>query len=386
MGQRAVFEFGEDLLDQGVITVRPVGIDGAQGRVRDERVEAPGREQLALVFGGLAIAAPDSAYDQATRDFLLLACGLERHVRDLRDLRVADQLTGLGVGDRPWVGDRRPRRIRDLGDRGLDRDVLTCSDREPRPPGPGRGHRGLAVVRAVSAHHQPPTLTALAAAGGRDAARRGDLSCRADQRRGPAAAGGVPLPQPRRGDHRRRDRGRQRRDLRVQTLQAGVAIRRTLLGVPMDLADRVIDIQIRDRARPRQQRRDPSRQPHQEITADSAQLPHVLWFERPQERPQRRGCAHTAEHPAHPAMTQHVQIIDAVCPGQHPRHHARGLHRRRRRVHPQPLRQHLTQAGRFGQHQPRRKPRHADQILLIENGRQPLAHLHPVDAPLTTAR
>lgn len=49
---RAVLEFGDHLLDHGVVALLLVGLDGAQGRVRDEPVMAVGREQLAL-FGAV---------------------------------------------------------------------------------------------------------------------------------------------------------------------------------------------------------------------------------------------------------------------------------------------------------------------------------------------
>src|SRR3546814_5747327 len=47
--QRTVLELGDDLLDDRVVTVTFVGLDGGQGRVRDEPMMPVGREQLALL-------------------------------------------------------------------------------------------------------------------------------------------------------------------------------------------------------------------------------------------------------------------------------------------------------------------------------------------------
>ena len=49
VGQGAVLEFGDDLLDQGVVAVTLIGLDRGQGAVGDEGVVAVGREQLALL-------------------------------------------------------------------------------------------------------------------------------------------------------------------------------------------------------------------------------------------------------------------------------------------------------------------------------------------------
>src|SRR3546814_4088096 len=52
---------------------------------------------------------------------------------------------------------------------------------------------------------------------------------------------------------------------------------------------------------------------------------------RAQERAQRRGGPHAREQPWHPAVAQHVQVVDAVGSGEHPRNHAGCLDRRVRR-------------------------------------------------------
>ena len=49
MRQRTGLELGDGLLDQGVVTVTLIGLDEAEGGVRDECVVAVGGEQLTLL-------------------------------------------------------------------------------------------------------------------------------------------------------------------------------------------------------------------------------------------------------------------------------------------------------------------------------------------------
>ena len=56
MSQRPVGHVGEDLLDDGVVTVLFLGLDDQPERgVGEDGVVEPGREQLALARGGLAV-------------------------------------------------------------------------------------------------------------------------------------------------------------------------------------------------------------------------------------------------------------------------------------------------------------------------------------------
>lgn len=100
--QGAVFELGDDLLDDRVPAVGSVGADRVEGGVRDERVVPPGREQLALPGrGGRCGAQPlDASHDQPAGDLLGLRAGGERDELDLRDLPAAAQLTAAAVPSR----------------------------------------------------------------------------------------------------------------------------------------------------------------------------------------------------------------------------------------------------------------------------------------------
>lgn len=122
----------------------------------------------------------------------------------------------------------------------------------------------------------------------------------------------------------------------------------------MDLADRVIDIDERDPITgigARDQARHLLGQPGQEPPADSVELLHVPVGEGPQERAQRRGRTNPAEQPAHPAMAQQLEVIDAVGVGEHPAHHAGRLRRRVRRVDRQCLLKEVVQASGLAQPQ-----------------------------------
>jgi hypothetical protein len=60
VGQRAVLEFGDDLLDVGVVAVMLVGLDDAEGGVGDERVVPVGGEQRTLPGRSCSPADSDS--------------------------------------------------------------------------------------------------------------------------------------------------------------------------------------------------------------------------------------------------------------------------------------------------------------------------------------
>jgi hypothetical protein len=86
VGQRAVLEFGDDLLDDRVVTVLLVGLDDTEGAVGDERVVPVGGEQLTLP-GWLEPFHP--AHHQPALDVIACAAGAERGEAGLGDLGVA---------------------------------------------------------------------------------------------------------------------------------------------------------------------------------------------------------------------------------------------------------------------------------------------------------
>lgn len=60
-GKLAVLQLGDGLLDDGVVPVAGVGLDGGQGGVGDEPVVAPGGEQFALPGRGGGVEARDTS-------------------------------------------------------------------------------------------------------------------------------------------------------------------------------------------------------------------------------------------------------------------------------------------------------------------------------------
>ncbi len=142
----------------------------------------------------------------------------------------------------------------------------------------------------------------------------------------PTPAAEATLPAQRGGrDHRRRQRGRDHRELDVETAHPGVAERRGLLGVAVDLADGVIDIDERDLVATGQQPRNPRSQPGQQPRGDRVELLYVAVGERAQVGAQRRGRPHPVEQPAHAAVPEQIEVIDAVRTGKHPGNNAARL-------------------------------------------------------------
>ena len=88
VGQGTGLELGDDLLDDRVVAVGGVGVNGAEGGVGDERVVAPGVEQLTLALGRCGGAqALHAAHHEAAGDLLVLGVGGERGEVDVGDLR-----------------------------------------------------------------------------------------------------------------------------------------------------------------------------------------------------------------------------------------------------------------------------------------------------------
>ena len=120
MRQRAVLEFGDDLLDDGVVAVS--GFCVQHRAVGEHGVVAVDREQLALL-GGLSgrhvfhVEPADSAHDQPGGDLLAATTAGERGEPDLGDLGVGDPPLLVLVVDRVRILDRGPGLLLDVGDR-----------------------------------------------------------------------------------------------------------------------------------------------------------------------------------------------------------------------------------------------------------------------------
>ncbi len=126
----------------------------------------------------------------------------------------------------------------------------------------------------------------------------------------------------------------------------------------------------------------------QEPGGDGVELADVAKGERPQKRTQRGRGPDPGEQPVHPAMTQHVHIVDAVRPGDHPRHQRRNLQVRVRTadgLQGQGVRDQVGQARPLRQRQRRDQSRARHQIWVIEDrgdGRETMRNSHPADALL----
>ena len=91
--QRSVLELGDDLLDDGVVALSLVGLDGAQGAVGGERTVPPGGEQLARggAVAGQALQPIDPPDHQPAGDVLGLAAAGEPDEIELDDLGIGHQ-------------------------------------------------------------------------------------------------------------------------------------------------------------------------------------------------------------------------------------------------------------------------------------------------------
>ena len=87
MSEWAAFEVGVHLLHDRMPAVGLLRLEHRQRAVREQRVVAVDREQLALVGG---VELWDAAHDQPGGDLLGLGLGAERRELNLGDLRVAD--------------------------------------------------------------------------------------------------------------------------------------------------------------------------------------------------------------------------------------------------------------------------------------------------------
>ena len=359
--QSGVLQVGEDRLDDRVLAVDLVGVDGRQVAGGEERVEPPDVEQAGLVRVGGGVDVGDPAHHESAGHVVGLARGGERGETDLGDLCAGDPRLAGVVEDGLRVVDRGPRVGIDLLDGVADRGVLAHGDAHLRA-GLDRGQdRRATVVGGVGAqqHHPGRLLGAQPAHGGQGIG--GDPGR-------PAGGARRALPQPGRHDHRCGLRGGDGRGGGVQAAHAGVSEPGAGLGVAMDLDDRVVEVHQRQVVDPGEDRRRCGEAP-QEPGGDCVELAHVPERERPQERPQGAGRVRAVEGPAHPAVAQDRHVVDAVCPRQHSRHQARDLQAGVRalvRGHAQMRAGQRAQASRLGQRHQRDQARGRHQVRVIE--------------------
>ena len=131
----------------------------------------------------------------------------------------------------------------------------------------------------------------------------------------------VALPQPRRRDHRCRQRGRERPRAGCSARAPRCSRRRRPAWRsrgPRGSCRRDRGTRSRpDRCRP-PAGPDPPGQPGQQPRPDRVQLLDVAVGERAQERADRRRRPDPVEQPRHPAVAQQIHVVDAVRAGQHP--------------------------------------------------------------------
>ena len=107
---------------------------------------------------------------------------------------------------------------------------------------------------------------------------------------------------------------------------------------------------------------------------DANQRPGVPETELPQQGSNRGGRVHATEQGRHPATAHHVNVVDTVRAGTHPRDQRGQLRRRVRRTRfdlrlgdVNLLRQQLHQAGPLGQRHHRHQAGARHEIVVIEH-------------------
>ncbi len=102
----AVGPVGEDLFHDRVVTALAFGLDQLERGIGEDRVVAPGREQLVLPGRTMVVEVADPAHDQPGGDGLALLRRGERGVFGLGDLGVGDPAPELVISDRAAGGSR----------------------------------------------------------------------------------------------------------------------------------------------------------------------------------------------------------------------------------------------------------------------------------------
>ncbi|VTJ03112.1 Uncharacterised protein [Streptococcus pneumoniae] len=162
------------------------------------------------------------------------AVASERDEVDLGDLRIRDQLFGIGVVDRVRVFDSGPGGLVDGIDRGADTGAVLDGDGHVRPVSQGRGDERAGVEPGISTNQHPPARGAGQALHGADGF--GDERSRPARRVHPSAS------QPGGDDHRRRGLRGRGGDQRVEPADVRVAEPGGLLLVTVHLDHAVINI------------------------------------------------------------------------------------------------------------------------------------------------
>src|SRR5690606_33053794 len=140
VGERGGLPVRDRLFHDGVLPVVQFGLKHAEGAVGEDRVVAPGVEQLALPGGRFRAQASHPAHDQTGGDVFALLAACEGGVGDLGDLGVGDHLAGVGVHEGVGVADRYPGIVADAADRGGDGGVHAGGQGEVRAGGAAGGH------------------------------------------------------------------------------------------------------------------------------------------------------------------------------------------------------------------------------------------------------
>ncbi len=326
-----VFEVADHQLDRGVVAVIDIGNECRDGAVGRERVVAPVGEQL-----GLRADEAGAAHDQP----------------EAPELRFGDlRLPGVGIVRHPG-----PVGLGDLVDQCPDLLALLDADRELDALAVERLHQLVVLKPGVRPQHDQAGMAGAAHAREQlvheslgAALRVGLALAVADvQHLAGIGAGG---------------------DDRVISVDARVPVGGALLLIPVDLADEAVQI---DHQRPiARTRASPPRPPERDIQ-DAVELTDVPEGERAQERPERRGCHHPVpEDQTGRTGPQHVHLIDAVRPGDHPVHQRHDLAARQRRarsarVKPHRLVHRLLDPEPLGEGRRDQQPGVADQPLIVE--------------------
>lgn len=159
-------------------------------------------------------------------------------------------------------------------------------------------------------------------------------------------------------DHRRSQGCGEDRELSDEAADLRVAVGGPLLGVAVDLADRVVEVDQREPVGlvgADDEAGDLGGESGQDPPGDVVELLDVAVGERAKVGTQGRGRPEAVEEPAHRALTQQVEVIDAAGTGEHPTDHTGRFRDRVRRVHV--LLEEIVQASGFGPPQRRHPPR-----------------------------